>query len=141
MLSGGIDASNIDSAPASTKKTSQAPAKATSATSAKEQPKATASSAAPKATATDSYPVNEAVNDYKGKRPSYAVNKVESPKATVTAAPAPTQAPENNCKEGYVCVTVSHVEVVTQYVTVTADYNEYQRRNSGAHVRRRQARR
>lgn len=155
ILSGQIDSGDVDTTPQSTKKTSAAPTKATSA-SAVEKPKASSTAAATK-------PTTPAVDDYSspdiidsGAKPSYAASsEAEVPKATSTkaaatyeAAPAPTPAPEtpesseggSSCKEGYVCVTVTDIEVVTQYITVTADYNEYRKRGS-AHVHRRHARR
>lgn len=153
ILSGGMDSSDVDSTPKSIKKTSTAPAKATSTIPAKEESKATSTSAAPKATTTD-YSSPDIIDSET--EPSYTTStKVDKPKPTATvtkeasseAAPAPTAAPEvpesseGGCKEGYVCVTVTDLQIVTQYVTVTADYNEYSKRYSGAHVRRRHARR
>ncbi|KAJ4309417.1 hypothetical protein N0V94_008942 [Neodidymelliopsis sp. IMI 364377] len=135
VLSGDVASSDGDSSPAP-KQSSSTPAKATSATAEKEEPKKTPSSyAAPKPTVSTSYPEDKSEDE-------------EDSDATVTsapaydAAPAPTQAPAGPvCPEGYVCVTVTHEEVVTKTVTVTADYNEYQKRHVGAHARRRLARR
>ena len=76
----------------------------------------------------------------------------KAPKATPTqeapsydAAPAPTPAPEvpsseggSRCRDGAVCVIVTEIETVVEYVTVTADY----RKRAAEHiVRRRHARR
>lgn len=153
VLSGGIDSSNIDTTPksASTKQDSAA----TSATPVEQQPKPTSIAAAPEATTTDysSPPIKED-SDSEAEY-SYAVpSEVDAPKPTMTvtvasssdAAPAPTPAPEapeaeGGCKEGYVCVTVTDIKIVTQYVTVTADYNEYQKRGAAHVMRRRHARR
>ncbi|KAF2626774.1 lytic polysaccharide monooxygenase [Macroventuria anomochaeta] len=151
VLSGGIDSSDVDTTPKSTKKTSAAPTKATSTVSVKEEPKATSTEAAYPTTTDYSSPPIKEVDDSEAE-PSEA----ETPKATSTvhvapseAAPAPTAAPElpesseggSSCKDGYVCVTVTDIQVVTQYITVTADYNEYRKRDSAHVVRRRHARR
>lgn len=163
VLSGGIDSSDIDTTPKSTKKTSAAPTKATS-TAPAEKPKTTSAPAAAKSSTTaavakptttdySSPDIIDSEAEYSAAVPSEA----EAPKATSTkvvvptseAAPAPTAAPEvpesskggSSCKEGYVCVTVTDIKTVTQYVTVTADYNEYRKRGSAHVVRRRHARR
>lgn len=155
ILSGQVDSGDIDTAPKSTKKTSAASTEATSAPVV-EKPKisSTAAAAKPIASAIDDYSSPDII-DSKAKS-SYAVpSEAEAPKATSTkavatyeAAPAPTPAPEvpessegdSGCKEGYICVTVTDLKVVTQYITVTADYNEYRKR-SAVHVNRRHARR
>lgn len=154
ILSGQIDSGNVDTTPKSTKKTSAAPTEATSAAPV-EKPKAssTAAAAKPTASAIDDYSSPDII-DSEAKSSYAAASEAEAPKATSTkaaatyeAAPAPTPAPEvpesseggSSCKEGYVCVTVTDIEVVTQYITVTADYNEYRKRGS-ARVHRRHAR-
>ncbi|KZM23996.1 uncharacterized protein EKO05_0009308 [Ascochyta rabiei] len=128
VLAGGIDSSDVDTTPKPSKKSSAAPAKPT----------------------TTDYSSPDIVDSEA--TPSYAApSESEKPEATPTAAasseaaPAPTPAPEaprpeGSCKEGYVCVTVTDVQVVTQYVYATADYNQHARRHAGAHVRRRLAR-
>lgn len=154
ILSGQIDSGNVDTAPKPTKKTSAAPTKSTDAP-AVEKPKASSTVAVAKPTASsiDDYSSPDII-DSEAKSSSAAPSEAEAPKATSTkaaatyeAAPAPTPAPEvpesgaggSSCKEGYVCVTVTDIETVTQYITVTADYNEYRRRGS-AHTHRRHAR-
>lgn len=156
ILSGGSDSSDIDTTPKSTKKTSATPPKATSTAPVK-KPTTTSTPAAAKPTTTDysSPDIIDSGAEYSAAVPS----ETEAPKATSTKvvapssdaapAPAPTAAPEvpesseggSSCKEGYVCVTVTDIETVTQYVTVTADYNEYRKRGSAHVVRRRHARR
>lgn len=152
VLAGGIDSSDVDSTPKSPEKSPAAPKETPSATPVKEELKGTSTAPTAKASTTD-YSSPDII--YSEAPPSYAApSEAEKPKVTTTAsgvassaaAPAPTPTPvapgsEGGCKEGYVCVTVTDVEIVTEYVTVTADYNEYARRHAGAHVRRRLAHR
>ncbi|KAF3033213.1 hypothetical protein E8E12_004866 [Didymella heteroderae] len=151
ILSGQIDSGNVDTTPKSTKKTSAAPTEATSAPAEKPKVSSTTAAAEPTASSIDDYSSPDII-DSEAKSSYAAPSEAETPKVTSTkaaatyeAAPAPTPAPEvpesseggSSCKEGYVCVTVTDIETVTQYITVTADY----RKRSSAHVHRRHARR
>ncbi|KAF1924311.1 lytic polysaccharide monooxygenase [Didymella exigua CBS 183.55] len=154
ILSGQIDSGNVDTTPQSTK-TSAAPTEATSAPAVEtSKASSTAVTAKPTASPIDDYSSPDII-DSEAKSSSAGPSEAGVPKATSTkaaatyeAAPAPTPAPDvpqsseggSSCKEGYVCVTVTDIEVVTQYITVTADYNEYRKRGS-AHAHRRHARR
>ncbi|KAF3003533.1 hypothetical protein E8E13_005622 [Curvularia kusanoi] len=157
ILSGGIDSGNVDSTPKSTKKADAPAAKPITAAPVKEEPKP--SSAAPAAPAKPTAPIDDysspdiVDHDAAPKPVAPSEAKPEVPAATPTkeaptydAAPAPTPAPEapapsqggSSCVEGMPCVTVTEIETVIEYVTVTAEY----RKRGAAHVlHRRHARR
>lgn len=164
VLTGGIDSSNVDTTPKETEekpsssakpaeKTSAKPAEATSAP-VEEKPVATPSysaAPAPASTNIDDYSSPDIIDTEEDASPSESEPEAEAPAATSTkdapsydAAPAPTPAPEvpsseeGGCGDADVCVTVTEVETVVQYVTVTAEY----RKRGAAHVvHRRHARR
>lgn len=150
ILSGGIDSSNIDSTPKeqTTQKSSAAPTEPTSAPV--EKPATTSSVVAPAPTNIDDYASPDIIDSEEAAEPSESKAEAEVPKATATqeapsydAAPAPTPAPEvpsseeGGCGDADVCVTVTEIETVVEYVTVTAEY----RKRGAAHVHRRHARR
>ncbi|XP_014551014.1 lytic polysaccharide monooxygenase, partial [Bipolaris victoriae FI3] len=139
MLSGGIDSSNVDTTPKETpKKTSTPPTKATSAVPVAQKPVATCSSSAAAPTNNiGDYSTPDIIGSDEDPAPSEPKSRVdaEAPKATSTqkspsydAAPAPTPAPDVpsseggrfSCREGVVCVTITEIETVVEYVTVTA---------------------
>ncbi|KAI4961835.1 hypothetical protein J4E86_000864 [Alternaria arbusti] len=94
-----------------------------------------ATPAAPKPTVDESYespPIVEQPVAAAPKPTQQPTTLSKAPVSTITVAPSSANAPaptQPSCPEGYKCVYVTDVEVVTETVYVTATYDGYKRRH------------
>jgi hypothetical protein len=125
-VGGGI----VDAAPkTSSKKQQETPVKATPKPAADK-----ATPAAPKPTVDESYESPPIIEQSAAvPAPTQPTTLSKAPVSTITVAPSSANAPAPtapSCPEGFKCIYVTDVEVVTEVVYVTATYDGYNRRSN-----------